>query len=224
MFTPGPIMSGFKISGTTVLGPRELNAATTGDGRTPRTVPPKLSIAMGLPPPRAAYSRILSPTARPTATAGSRWLSATSSSPLAAVFASIMPAPPAAPVADEAAVDYEALARELEGASPLEIMDRALAMFGSEIAIAFRYVTSSLVPLLNRDGFGSGTRYRVPVSLRYRWSSWNGFRRGDLHPACSRHRGIFRTCGRTRSKWTRAFRWPLNCVSHLSASETARDH
>lgn len=96
MFTPGPIMSGFKISGTTVLGPRELNAATTGDGRTPRTVPPKLSIAMGLPPPRAAYSRILSPTARPTATAGSRWLSATSSSPLAAVFASIMPAPPAA--------------------------------------------------------------------------------------------------------------------------------
>jgi adenylyl-sulfate reductase (glutathione) len=45
-------------------------------------------------------------------------------------------------VADEAAalaaVDYEALARELEGASPLEIMDRALAMFGSEIAIAFR--------------------------------------------------------------------------------------
>lgn len=49
-------------------------------------------------------------------------------------------AAPAAPVADEAvaAVDYEALARELEGASPLEIMDRALAMFGSEIAIAFR--------------------------------------------------------------------------------------
>ena len=48
----------------------------------------------------------------------------------------------AAPVADEvaapAAVDYEALARELEGASPLEVMDRALAMFGSEIAIAFR--------------------------------------------------------------------------------------
>jgi hypothetical protein len=144
------------------------------------------------------------------------------------VAASAAAAAPAAPVADEAAalaaVDYEALARELEGASPLEIMDRALAMFGSEIAIAFRCVTSSLVPLLNRDGFGSGTRYRVPVSLRCRWSSWNGFRRGDLHPVCSRRRGIFRTCGRTHSKWTRVFRWPLNCVSHLSASETARDH
>jgi adenylyl-sulfate reductase (glutathione) len=51
-------------------------------------------------------------------------------------------AAPVAPVADEAAapaaVDYEALARELEGASPLQVMDRALAMFGSEIAIAFR--------------------------------------------------------------------------------------
>lgn len=58
------------------------------------------------------------------------------------VAASAAAAAPAAPVADEAAalaaVDYEALARELEGASPLEIMDRALAMFGSEIAIAFR--------------------------------------------------------------------------------------
>jgi len=58
------------------------------------------------------------------------------------VAASAAAAAPAVPVADEAAalaaVDYEALARELEGASPLEIMDRALAMFGSEIAIAFR--------------------------------------------------------------------------------------
>lgn len=57
------------------------------------------------------------------------------------VTASAASAAPAAPVADEvaapAAVDYEALARELEGASPLEVMDRALAMFGSEIAIAF---------------------------------------------------------------------------------------
>jgi len=59
------------------------------------------------------------------------------------VAASAAAAAPAAPMADEAAaalaaVDYEALARELDGASPLEIMDRALAMFGSEIAIAFR--------------------------------------------------------------------------------------
>jgi adenylyl-sulfate reductase (glutathione) len=41
-------------------------------------------------------------------------------------------------VSDAAAVDYEALAQELVGASPLEIMDRALDLFGSEIAIAFR--------------------------------------------------------------------------------------
>lgn len=54
-------------------------------------------------------------------------------------------AAPVAPVLVEeeasavpAAVDYEALAQELQGASPLEIMDRALSMFGSEIAIAFR--------------------------------------------------------------------------------------
>uniref|UniRef100_A0A453BEY4 Phosphoadenosine phosphosulphate reductase domain-containing protein n=1 Tax=Aegilops tauschii subsp. strangulata TaxID=200361 RepID=A0A453BEY4_AEGTS len=46
---------------------------------------------------------------------------------------------PVAPVEEEeaSAVDYEALAQELVGASPLEIMDRALDMFGSEIAIAF---------------------------------------------------------------------------------------
>jgi hypothetical protein len=37
-------------------------------------------------------------------------------------------------------VDYETLAQELQGASPLEVMDRALAMFGSEITIAFRCV------------------------------------------------------------------------------------
>jgi hypothetical protein len=44
------------------------------------------------------------------------------------VAASAAAAAPVAPVADEAAalaaVDYEALARELEGASPLEIMVR----------------------------------------------------------------------------------------------------
>ncbi|KAL9255095.1 5'-adenylylsulfate reductase 3, chloroplastic-like protein [Drosera capensis] len=34
-------------------------------------------------------------------------------------------------------VDYETLAKELENASPLEIMDRALAQFGNDIAIAF---------------------------------------------------------------------------------------
>lgn len=34
--------------------------------------------------------------------------------------------------------DYEQLAKELENASPLEIMDRALKKFGNDIAIAFR--------------------------------------------------------------------------------------
>ncbi|THU45137.1 hypothetical protein C4D60_Mb02t14700 [Musa balbisiana] len=39
--------------------------------------------------------------------------------------------------APSAAVDYEELNKALENASPLEIMDRALDMFGNEIAIAF---------------------------------------------------------------------------------------
>lgn len=34
--------------------------------------------------------------------------------------------------------DYERLAKELENASPLEIIDRALEKFGNDIAIAFR--------------------------------------------------------------------------------------
>ena len=36
------------------------------------------------------------------------------------------------------AVDYEQLAKGLENASPLEIMDKALEKFGNDIAIAFR--------------------------------------------------------------------------------------
>lgn len=35
--------------------------------------------------------------------------------------------------------NYEELAKELQNASPLEIMDKALAKFGNDIAIAFRY-------------------------------------------------------------------------------------
>lgn len=34
--------------------------------------------------------------------------------------------------------DYEGLAKGLENASPLEIMDKALEKFGNDIAIAFR--------------------------------------------------------------------------------------
>lgn len=43
-----------------------------------------------------------------------------------------------AAVGEEHTVDYEKLGNELEIASPLEIIDRALEMFGNEIAIAFR--------------------------------------------------------------------------------------
>lgn len=42
--------------------------------------------------------------------------------------------------------DYEKLAKELENASPLEIMDKALEIFGDDIAIAFRY---SFISFLN---------------------------------------------------------------------------
>lgn len=37
-------------------------------------------------------------------------------------------------------VDYDGLAKDLENASPLEIMDQALEKFGDDIAIAFRCV------------------------------------------------------------------------------------
>ena len=37
-------------------------------------------------------------------------------------------------------VNYDEIANQLVDASPLEVMDRALAMFGSDIAIAFRYL------------------------------------------------------------------------------------
>lgn len=41
--------------------------------------------------------------------------------------------------AEVEAEDYEKLALELENASPLKIMDKALQKFGNDIAIAFRY-------------------------------------------------------------------------------------
>lgn len=47
--------------------------------------------------------------------------------------------------APSAAVDYEELNKALENASPLEIMDRALDMFGNEIAIAFRLKRASFL-------------------------------------------------------------------------------
>lgn len=44
-------------------------------------------------------------------------------------------------------MDYGKLAKELENASPLEIMDNALAKFGNDIAIAFRYIYIYLLAL-----------------------------------------------------------------------------
>lgn len=42
-------------------------------------------------------------------------------------------------------MDIPKLAEELDSASPLEIMDKALSMFGDDIAIAFRYESHSIV-------------------------------------------------------------------------------
>lgn len=41
--------------------------------------------------------------------------------------------------------DYEAMAKELENASPLQIIDRALEKFGNDIAIAFRFAITSFL-------------------------------------------------------------------------------
>lgn len=43
--------------------------------------------------------------------------------------------------------DYEKMAKELENASPLQIIDKALEKFGNDIAIAFRYLCSLLLGL-----------------------------------------------------------------------------
>jgi len=40
---------------------------------------------------------------------------------------------------EEETEDYEQVAKELENACPLEIIDKALVKFGNDIAIAFRY-------------------------------------------------------------------------------------
>ena len=52
--------------------------------------------------------------------------------------------------------DYEKLAKELQNASPLEIMDKALEKFGNDIAIAFRYFAILSNPIVtavfNMDG------------------------------------------------------------------------
>ncbi|KAF9615821.1 hypothetical protein IFM89_026501 [Coptis chinensis] len=93
-FTPGATRSGFRISNVRKLGPLDENAATIGEGRMPNFVPKKARVAVGRGLVRA-YCLIIFPAVAPTAIAGKRWLSATSSSPFSAVLANIMPTPPA---------------------------------------------------------------------------------------------------------------------------------
>ncbi|KAF9605055.1 hypothetical protein IFM89_013725 [Coptis chinensis] len=92
--TPGATRSGFRISNVRKLGPLDENAATIGEGRMPNFVPKKARVAVGRGLVRA-YCLIIFPAVAPTAIAGTRWLSATSSSPFSAVLANIMPTPPA---------------------------------------------------------------------------------------------------------------------------------
>jgi hypothetical protein len=47
MFTPGAMMSGFRMPDVTVLGPRDEKAATTGDGWMPTLVPANTMLAVG---------------------------------------------------------------------------------------------------------------------------------------------------------------------------------
>jgi hypothetical protein len=42
---------------------------------------------------------------------------------------------------EQEVVDIERLEEELNSASPFEIMDQALALFGTDIAIAFRFLS-----------------------------------------------------------------------------------
>lgn len=45
----------------------------------------------------------------------------------------------------QSSVDIPTLADELDSASPLVIMDKALSMYGDDIAIAFRYESHPIV-------------------------------------------------------------------------------
>ncbi|KVI11593.1 hypothetical protein Ccrd_009997 [Cynara cardunculus var. scolymus] len=62
MPTPGPIMSGFRIPGLTVFGPREENAATDGAKGSPITVPLNSNAAIGVRV-ELMYALICSPAA-----------------------------------------------------------------------------------------------------------------------------------------------------------------
>lgn len=48
MFIPGPVMSGFRIPGLALLGPRDEKKVTAGDGYEPIIVPLKSMLAVPL--------------------------------------------------------------------------------------------------------------------------------------------------------------------------------
>uniref|UniRef100_A0A0A9BNK8 Uncharacterized protein n=1 Tax=Arundo donax TaxID=35708 RepID=A0A0A9BNK8_ARUDO len=48
MFIPGPVMSGFRMPGLGLFGPRDEKNATDGAGDEPITVPRKVMVAVGL--------------------------------------------------------------------------------------------------------------------------------------------------------------------------------
>uniref|UniRef100_A0A0A8YYL0 Uncharacterized protein n=1 Tax=Arundo donax TaxID=35708 RepID=A0A0A8YYL0_ARUDO len=50
--------------------------------------------------------------------------------------------------------------------------------------------------------------YRL-AGMRPLGPRWAGFRRAEVRPVCSRHLGIFRTCGRGDSLYS--FCLPLSC-------------
>ncbi|TVU48605.1 hypothetical protein EJB05_08246, partial [Eragrostis curvula] len=78
MFMPGPVMSGLRIPGLALFGPRDEKNATDGAGEEPITVPRNVMVAVGLL----------------TCEAGSTCASAKVVYPSAALFIRIMPAPP----------------------------------------------------------------------------------------------------------------------------------
>ncbi|KAJ8430894.1 hypothetical protein Cgig2_003887 [Carnegiea gigantea] len=71
IFTPGAIKSGLSTSGVIGFGPLELNAATTGDGCTPNSVPEKSIVAVAICSDDM-YFLISSPVFCPTDAAGIR--------------------------------------------------------------------------------------------------------------------------------------------------------
>ncbi|TVU31945.1 hypothetical protein EJB05_23657, partial [Eragrostis curvula] len=88
MFMPGPVMSGFRMPGLALLGPRDEKKVTVGDGYEPMMVPLKRMLAVALAV-EFTYAEILL-----TCDAGRTCASAKVVYPSAALFITIMPTPP----------------------------------------------------------------------------------------------------------------------------------